>query len=81
MAAGFTVARDKIDALRVFLTERIGAQMEAEPLTPTLTLDGLIAGYALKLILCIGLKSLGRLVREIRNHALLWRIARLSVPI
>jgi len=59
MAAGFTVARDKIDALRVFLTERIGAQMEAEPLTPTLTLDGLIAGYALKLDFMHRLEKLG----------------------
>jgi single-stranded-DNA-specific exonuclease len=48
MAAGFTVARDKIDALRDFLAMRIGKQMAAEPLTPTLTLDGLIAGQALQ---------------------------------
>ena len=48
MAAGFTVARDKIDALRDFLAARIGKQMEAEPLTPILTLDGLVAGPALQ---------------------------------
>jgi single-stranded-DNA-specific exonuclease len=47
MAAGFTVARDKIDALRDFLAERIGKQMQAEPLMPTLTLDGLVAGASL----------------------------------
>lgn len=47
MAAGLTVARDKIDALRDFLMERIGKQMQAEPLVPTLTLDGLVGGTAL----------------------------------
>jgi single-stranded-DNA-specific exonuclease len=48
MAAGFTVARDKIDALRDFLAERIGKQIAAEPLVPTLTLDGLAASTALQ---------------------------------
>lgn len=48
MAAGFTVARDKIDALRNFLAERIGKQIDAEPLIPTLTLDGLVAGPSLR---------------------------------
>ncbi|MDE2030263.1 MAG: single-stranded-DNA-specific exonuclease RecJ [Alphaproteobacteria bacterium] len=47
MAAGLTVERGKLDALRDFLAERIGKQMEAEPLVPTLTLDGLVAGAAL----------------------------------
>ena len=47
MAAGLTVARDKIDALRAFLIERIGKQMQDEPLVPTLTLDGMIAGPSL----------------------------------
>ncbi|MDE1901924.1 MAG: single-stranded-DNA-specific exonuclease RecJ [Alphaproteobacteria bacterium] len=46
MAAGLTVARDKIDALRDFLAERIGRQMAAEPLAPVLALDGLVAGAA-----------------------------------
>jgi single-stranded-DNA-specific exonuclease len=45
MAAGLTVERAKIDALRVFLTERLAAAGEG-PLTPTLTLDGLIAAPA-----------------------------------
>jgi single-stranded-DNA-specific exonuclease len=49
MAAGFTVERGKIEALRDFLAARIGKQMEAEPLTPTLTLDGLISGPALQM--------------------------------
>lgn len=48
MAAGFTVARDKVDALKNFLADRIGKQIEAEPLVPTLTLDGLVSGTALQ---------------------------------
>jgi single-stranded-DNA-specific exonuclease len=48
MAAGFTVARNKIDALRDFLAERIGKQIAAEPLIPTLTLDGLAAATSLQ---------------------------------
>jgi single-stranded-DNA-specific exonuclease len=47
MAAGLTVARDKVEALRDFLAERIGKQMLAEPLVPTLTLDGMVAGTSL----------------------------------
>jgi single-stranded-DNA-specific exonuclease len=48
MAAGFTVAREKIEALRDFLAERIGKQIAAEPLIPTLTLDGLATAPALQ---------------------------------
>jgi single-stranded-DNA-specific exonuclease len=48
MAAGFTVAREKLGALCDFLTHRIGKQLEAEPLRPTLTLDGLASGPALQ---------------------------------
>ncbi len=47
MAAGLTVERGKVEALRVFLTERIGKLVEVEPLQPTLTLDGLVGGPAL----------------------------------
>lgn len=47
MAAGLTVAKDKIDALHAFLAERIGKQLDAEPFVPTLTLDGLVAAGAL----------------------------------
>lgn len=43
MAAGFTVAREKIGALQDFLAERIGKQIAAEPLVPSLTVDGLAA--------------------------------------
>ncbi len=49
MAAGFTVERAKLDALRDFFAERIGKQIEAEPLTPTLTLDGLLSGASIDL--------------------------------
>ncbi|MFY9288747.1 MAG: single-stranded-DNA-specific exonuclease RecJ, partial [Alphaproteobacteria bacterium] len=48
MAAGFTVARDKLDALRDFLAERIGKQIAAEPLKPTVTVDGLLASTSLQ---------------------------------
>jgi len=48
MAAGFTVERKKLDALRDFLAARISQQILAEPLVPTLTLDGLIAGVSLQ---------------------------------
>jgi single-stranded-DNA-specific exonuclease len=47
MAVGFTVNKDKIDVLRNFLAERIGKQMLAEPLVPTLTLDGMISAGSL----------------------------------
>ena len=48
MAAGFTVARDKINALQDFLAERIGKLIAAEPLVPTLTVDGLVASTSLQ---------------------------------
>ncbi|MDD3029286.1 MAG: single-stranded-DNA-specific exonuclease RecJ [Alphaproteobacteria bacterium] len=48
MAAGFTVARDKIEALRLFLIERIGKQLAAEPLIPRLSVDGLVSGATLQ---------------------------------
>ncbi len=58
MAAGFTVARDKINALQDFLAERIGKQIAAEPLIPTLTVDGLAASTALQVDF---VKQLGKL--------------------
>lgn len=48
MAAGFSVARDKVRDLCDFLAERIGKQIAAEPLRPTLTLDGLLASTSLQ---------------------------------
>ncbi len=47
MAAGLTVARDKVEELHDFLRLRIGKQLEAEPFVPTLTVDGLVAASAL----------------------------------
>jgi single-stranded-DNA-specific exonuclease len=41
MAAGLTVAEDKIADLRSFLSERIGKQLMAEPFDPVLSIDGL----------------------------------------
>jgi len=39
MAAGFTVAGDQIEALRLFLAARFGAVLNGEPPRPTLDLD------------------------------------------
>jgi single-stranded-DNA-specific exonuclease len=46
MAAGLTVARDKVDELHEFLTARIGKQLAAEPFEPRLTIDGMISTTA-----------------------------------
>ena len=46
MAAGFTVAADRIDALREFLAERLGDGVDREPLVPELTIDGALAASA-----------------------------------
>jgi single-stranded-DNA-specific exonuclease len=43
MAAGFTVDTDKIDALRRFLAERIGAEIGATGLVPQLAIDGALS--------------------------------------
>ncbi|PWC33624.1 single-stranded-DNA-specific exonuclease RecJ [Azospirillum sp. TSO35-2] len=43
MAAGFTVAGDKLDPLRDFLSGRIAEQLAAAPLVPTLELDGALS--------------------------------------
>lgn len=43
MAAGFTVAGDKLIELRDFMRSRIAEQLDAEPLVPTLELDGAMA--------------------------------------
>lgn len=48
MAAGFTVPREKLNDLCDFLAERIGKQLAAEPLKPTLMLDGLLAASSLQ---------------------------------
>ncbi|MDA0702774.1 MAG: single-stranded-DNA-specific exonuclease RecJ [Proteobacteria bacterium] len=43
MAAGFTVAEDKIEAFRAFLDERIGGEIEAKGVVPELRIDGALA--------------------------------------
>jgi single-stranded-DNA-specific exonuclease len=48
MAAGFTVARDKIPELKNFLADRIRKQIIDEPLVSTLTVDGLLAAASLQ---------------------------------
>ncbi len=42
MAAGLTVARDKIDALRDFLNDRIGRQLAETPVVNSLGIDGVL---------------------------------------
>lgn len=48
MAAGFSVACDRVRDLCDFLAERIGKQIAAEPLKPTLALDGLLVSTSLQ---------------------------------
>lgn len=43
MAAGLTVARDALPELEKFLQDRVAAHVETSPLTPSLTIDGMIA--------------------------------------
>jgi single-stranded-DNA-specific exonuclease len=43
MAAGFTVAEDKLDRLREFLIERLGDGFESERLVPELSIDGALS--------------------------------------
>ena len=56
MAAGLTVARDRIEALRDFLNERVGAEIAANGIVPTLVVDGAVrvAGADLGLITTLG---------------------------
>ncbi len=56
MAAGLTVARDQVEALQGFLSERIGAEIEAKGISPTLVVDGAVrvAGASLDLIQALG---------------------------
>jgi single-stranded-DNA-specific exonuclease len=52
MAAGFTVAAERIEALRAFLAERLGDGIDSERLVPELAIDGVLtaAGAAAGLI-------------------------------
>jgi len=46
MAAGFTVAREQLGALRAFLAGRVADQLAGAPLVPMLGLDGIVAPRA-----------------------------------
>lgn len=46
MAAGFTVAADKLDGLREFLVERLGDGLAREQLVPELHIDGALSAGA-----------------------------------
>ena len=46
MAAGFTVAADKLDALREFLVERLGNGLDHESLVPELIVDAALSAAA-----------------------------------
>ena len=46
MAAGFTVAADKLEALRGFLIERLGEGLDREKLVPELAIDGALSAGA-----------------------------------
>lgn len=46
MAAGLTVARGRVDALRAFLNQRTAQFLAETPLLPTLVLDGVLSGAA-----------------------------------
>ena len=48
MAAGFTVAADKLDALRAFLVERLGDGRGGERLMPELAIDGALSAGAVR---------------------------------
>jgi single-stranded-DNA-specific exonuclease len=43
MAAGFTVAAEKLDPLRIFLAERLGDGIDRELLVPELAIDGALS--------------------------------------
>ncbi|HJU18343.1 MAG TPA: single-stranded-DNA-specific exonuclease RecJ [Stellaceae bacterium] len=43
MAAGFTVAADKIEALRLYLAERLGDGLDRDRLVPELVVDGALS--------------------------------------
>lgn len=59
MAAGFTVALERMDELRAFLTRRVAEQLAAEPLLPTLELDGAVSVGAANLDMVQRLSMLG----------------------
>lgn len=59
MAAGFTVASDRLDELRYFLTERLAAQAALAAAAPTLDLDGAVTPAAATIELARQLERIG----------------------
>jgi len=59
MAAGFTIARDRLDAFREFLAERFAAELAGEPLVATVSLDGVLAPAGAKRKVYDALAKLG----------------------
>ena len=59
MAAGFTVARDKLGALREFIEARVAAEIEAGDIGPTLMLDGALKPEATTVELVDLIRRLG----------------------
>ncbi|NUB16493.1 single-stranded-DNA-specific exonuclease RecJ, partial [Azospirillum brasilense] len=59
MAAGFTVAGNKLVDLEAFLTGRVAEQVSAAPLVPTLELDGALSVGAANAALVDRLNQLG----------------------
>ena len=58
MAAGFTVASDKLAALREFLVERLGDGVDRETLVPELAIDGALSVAAVQPALIAQLEQL-----------------------
>lgn len=58
MAAGITVARDQVEALRAFLDARISAEVAEKGIVPTLMLDGVVAASGAQLALVEALERL-----------------------
>ncbi|MGB4100799.1 MAG: single-stranded-DNA-specific exonuclease RecJ [Alphaproteobacteria bacterium] len=58
MAAGLTVAREQVEHLRDFLNQRTARFLEETPLTPTLVLDGMLAGIGMTPEFVAGLNRL-----------------------
>jgi single-stranded-DNA-specific exonuclease len=59
MAAGFTIARDRLNAFREFLAERFAAELAGEPLVATVSLDGVLAPAGAKRKVYDALAKLG----------------------
>lgn len=59
MAAGFTVEREKLDAFRDFLAERVEADLAGQPLVASLNVDGMLSAGGANLALVETLARIG----------------------